>query len=102
MSYFSYEVITTSRTVFVFPMVFPKVTLCNLNLYTSEYAVEFLRKINKNLMTNLDVFDKNQMSNISYENTSKLITDIFAQAFLQMNSLNFSDLGEEKTRTRFR
>jgi hypothetical protein len=50
----------------------------------------------------MDVFDKNQMSNISYENKSKLISDIYVQAFLQMNSLNFSDLGEEKTRTRFR
>jgi hypothetical protein len=96
ISYFSYEVITTSRTVFEFPMTFPKVTLCNLNPFTSEYSVEFLRKINKNLMPDFDVFDENQMSTISYENKSKLISDIFAQAFLQMNSLNFSDLEKRK------
>jgi hypothetical protein len=96
MSYFSYEVITTSRTVFEFPMTFPKVTLCNLNLFTSEYAVEFLRKINKNLMPNLDVFDENQMRNLSYDEKLKLVSSIRVQAFLQANSLNFSDLEKRK------
>ena len=42
MSYFSFEVITTSRTIFETPTLFPKVTICNRNLFTTKYAFELL------------------------------------------------------------
>ena len=37
-NYFSYKVITTTRTIFEMPTLFPKVTFCNLNKYTTEYG----------------------------------------------------------------
>jgi hypothetical protein len=46
MSYFSYEVITTSRTIFETPTLFPKVTICNRNLFTTKYAFELLSSSN--------------------------------------------------------
>ena len=38
MTYLSYGVSTTSRTVFTTPTLFPKVTFCNLNGFTTQYA----------------------------------------------------------------
>jgi hypothetical protein len=36
--YFTYEVTTKSRIVYETPTLFPKVTFCNLNEFTTEYA----------------------------------------------------------------
>ena len=35
-SYFDYEVITTSRTIYETPTLFPKVTICNQNMLQTE------------------------------------------------------------------
>jgi hypothetical protein len=38
MSYFTYEDATISRTIYENPAKFPKVTFCNINWFTTEYA----------------------------------------------------------------
>jgi hypothetical protein len=38
MSYFTYEVASISRTIYENPAKFPKVTFCNINWFTTEYA----------------------------------------------------------------
>ena len=38
LAYFSYGVITISRTIYETPTLFPKVTICNTNEFTTEYA----------------------------------------------------------------
>ena len=38
MSYLSFGVTTTSRTIHETPTLFPKVTFCNFNMFQSEYA----------------------------------------------------------------
>lgn len=38
LSYFKYEVSTTSRTIYETSALFPKITFCNVNPYTTEYA----------------------------------------------------------------
>jgi hypothetical protein len=40
--YFSFGVSTTARTVFETPALFPKVTFCNKNLFTTKYAYDLL------------------------------------------------------------
>jgi hypothetical protein len=40
LTYLSYEVITTTRTSFVRPALFPQVTICNLNVFTTREAFE--------------------------------------------------------------
>ena len=38
MEYFAYKVSTTSRIIYENPTLFPKVTFCNVNWFTTEYA----------------------------------------------------------------
>ena len=49
VSYFAYDVTTTSRIIFETPTTFPKVTLCNVNPFTTEFAYEFLCNISLKL-----------------------------------------------------
>ncbi len=44
MAYFNYDVTTTSRTLYETPTLFPKVTFCNVNKYTTEYGVTLAEK----------------------------------------------------------
>ena len=38
INYYAYRVVSTSRTYHEIPSLFPKVTFCNLNKYTTEYG----------------------------------------------------------------
>ena len=53
MSYFSFHVITISRTIFETPTFFPKVTVCTINKYASLYGYNFttLALANENDLT---------------------------------------------------
>ncbi len=42
MNFFNYEVSTTSRTLYETSTLFHKITFCNANRYTTEYAYNFL------------------------------------------------------------
>ena len=42
LDYFSYQVITTTRTIHEMPTEFPKITICNLNKYATKYAWEYV------------------------------------------------------------
>ena len=44
MTYFRYEVSTTSRTIYENPTLFPKVTFCNVNRLATEYAFNLTQK----------------------------------------------------------
>jgi hypothetical protein len=48
LSYFEYGVTNTVRTVYETPAVFPKVSICNVNPFTSKYGYEFLRNLTNN------------------------------------------------------
>ena len=45
LNYFSYGVNTTSRTLYETPVIFPKITIFDLNPFTTQYAMEFLKEI---------------------------------------------------------
>jgi hypothetical protein len=45
ISYFSYEVTTTTRTLSETPAPFPKVTICNYYQFTTAESIEILRMI---------------------------------------------------------
>jgi hypothetical protein len=62
MSYLSYGVSTTSRTLYETPALFPKITICNANPFTTKYAIEFLKKFNKELYPYIDIFNEEQMN----------------------------------------
>ena len=48
LSYFAYGVTSASRTIYETPTLFPKVTFCNLNRFTTEYAYGLTQNKNFN------------------------------------------------------
>ena len=55
--YLSFPVYTTTTLVNEVPTVFPKITICNSNIPTTEYAFEMIKKINKELSPNISIFN---------------------------------------------
>ncbi len=73
IAFFAYEVTTLTRTIFETPTLFPKITICNNHVFTTEYAVDFLRKINKEIDPSLDVFDEVKMQSLNSSYKSNLL-----------------------------
>ena len=67
MTYFSFEVSTTSRTIFETPTLFPKVTICNTNVFTTEYSFKVLEQISKEYNQTLNIFEPKQIENLTFE-----------------------------------
>ena len=44
-AYYNYDVTTKTRRIYESQTLFPAITVCNKNMYTSEYAIEFLKKV---------------------------------------------------------
>jgi len=86
--YFSFGVNTTTRTLYETPALFPKVTICNVNPFTTQYSMEFIKKVNKELYPNIDIFNENQMNQLNFTYKSVLINVIYRQAKAKMNKLN--------------
>jgi hypothetical protein len=93
LDYFSYEVTTTSRVIYETPSYFPKVTLCNQNMFTTEYAYEFAKSINSswNIYTN-----KDSLNNMSF--TEQFDTRVYFYNLALGNAFNpnFSDVNRRK------
>ena len=80
LTYLSYGVITTSRTVFEIPAPFPAITICNANMFTTEYALEFLKRVNAEQSPEINVFDDGQIKNVSPSDWSELNENISYRA----------------------
>ena len=81
MTYLSYGVTTTSRTIYETHTLFPKVTFCNINPFTTEYAY------------NLQ-FNNNQFLNLSNEKKKKLghdLKDILIDCWFNGNPCDTTD-----------
>jgi hypothetical protein len=88
MGYYSYGVLTAMRTLYETPVTFPKVTICNVNAFTTQYALEFLKKVNQENEDFIDIFDEVQMSYFDFSNKSDLVNSVFWQGIIKMNCLN--------------
>ena len=88
LSYLSFEVSTTTRTLYETPALFPKVTICNVNPFTTEYALEFLKEISHNFKSKIDIFNKTKLNRLNQTYKSSLISNVYHQAIFKMNSLN--------------
>ena len=79
MSYFSYEVTTTTRTIFETTSILPQVTFCNINFFTTKYAHEFLSQINSsyNFVQNESLYESLNSTEINrfYFEVKSLIRD---------------------------
>ena len=84
MFYFTFCVSTSSRTIYENPTLFPKVTFCNVNLFTTEYAYN-LTQANTHY---------SQISLLSSENKKKLghnFEDILMQCWFNDKVCNTND-----------
>ena len=66
LSYLSFEVFTTTITYFETPTEFPAVKICNRNQFTTEFAFQYLKDLNKNILQASDLFDEMTAKNLSY------------------------------------
>ena len=82
INYFEYEVITTTRTIFETPTLFPKVTICNLNPLTTKFAFQFLKE---------QVNFEDELSNWTFEESSSFTRDSYYKALNIAGNKNFSD-----------
>ena len=88
VTFFSYDVTTKSRTFYETPALFPKITICNINPFTTKHAVEFLKQVNKDLIPKIDIFNDEQMSQFDYETRLAYINRITFRAINKMNVIN--------------
>jgi hypothetical protein len=59
MSYLQYDITTTSRTIYETPSVFPKVTFCNLNPFTTLNSLSYVNQVfSDSMLTNLSYLSK--------------------------------------------
>ena len=70
-AYFEYKVITTSRTIFETPTLFPKITICNTNMFQTAYARALLAKANQKFEPK--VTNSNLMKQLNMGRTNNLI-----------------------------
>ncbi len=59
-------------------------------MFTSEYAVEFLKDINQRYYPKIDMFDKNQMNALRSKEKGNLLSDFFDMARLEVVKVYFS------------
>jgi hypothetical protein len=88
LDYLNYGVTTLNRNIYENPAVFPKVTICNLNSMTTEYAYEFL----KNFSTNkaVDIFDQDEMGKLDLQTQWFYFSSVINEGleYLDKNSLS--------------
>ncbi len=104
LAYLSWQVFTTNTYVFETPSHFPKVTICNRSPFTTKYALEFLKELNREIQPDFDLFDNQSRNNKTYAYLQKLADKIRQAGYAKMKQKNFSDenrvkLGHDKIDT---
>ena len=90
LEYLNFETYTSTKTIFETPFVFPKVTICNNNQFTTQSAVEFLENLNKEYYPTINIFNESQMGNLSSIEKFKIILNIYSIATSKMYEKNFT------------
>ena len=91
MTYLSFSVSTSSKTIIENPTDFPQITICNNNQFCTLKAIEFLKQINRQVQPDLDIFNQTQLSQMSFESKEKTIRFVYNAAVARMLSKNFSE-----------
>ena len=94
LKYLSFEVNTTTRIIYELTSSFPKITICNVNPFATNYSIEFLKEINKDTRPDIDIFNQTQLSGLKFSEKETLFYDVYTAANIAM--LNLSD--EKKKR----
>ncbi len=90
-SYLDYQVITTSRTIFETPTTFPKITICNSKMFTTQYGLDILKQANKLVLPSVDIMDDAKMSIYDTLTQFEFIVGVYFAANGMINSNNYPD-----------
>jgi hypothetical protein len=96
ITYLSYPVYTTTTIVHEVPTPFPKVTICNSVLATTEYAYEMINKINEEVSPGISIFDQRQMRILSWIDSTNIFRKVVALFRTRINSITFSEVERKK------
>ena len=91
VNYLAYDVITTWRTVFETPTLFPKVTVCDWNMFNTAYGVDIYKMANLLAAPTINVFDPVQMAKLSLPAQVALFTKIYVIMNTIASDKSFSD-----------
>jgi hypothetical protein len=80
LNYFNYDVTTNIRIVNEMPSLFPRVTFCNWNAFTTPASIDYLRHINKQIFPKIDIFDQNDLNKLNSIEKSSIMNEIFQKA----------------------
>ena len=101
MSYYSYAVNTNTRRIYESPTLFPTISICTKQKYTTDYAIEFLKKIiiknNFEDIFNQTVYDsyKHDISYLSF-----YTDNLFSSA--NINILNENSTDEQRKMVQYK
>ena len=84
VDYYTYDVTSTSRIIYESPTLFPKITFCNVNLLTSEFAYNFTQ------MGNFDI-DYSKISNEEKKKLGHDLNDILVECRFNDESCDTTD-----------
>ena len=87
LTYLSFQVFTTATTVNENPAVFPKITICNSALGTTEYALNLIKAANEEVSPNISIIGQNQLKNMSWSDQLNLMSDIVNAYFRKVFNL---------------
>jgi hypothetical protein len=96
ITYLSYPVYTTTTLTNEVPTVFPKITICNSNIPTTEYAFEMIKEINEELSLNTSIFNQTQTSQLAWTDASDIFWSVLTAFQSRINSETFSDAQRRK------
>ena len=96
ITYLHYGVFTTSRTVIETPTTFPKVTICNYNQFTTRYASEFVKAINKEYYPDRDIFDPEKMKNYTATEKFEQVEAVYSYSTSKILSKNYTKIDRKK------
>ena len=93
--YFAHEVVTNIRSYQENEILFPTVTICTYNMFTTDYAFEFLSNVTRlNNITN--IFDESIAKTLNFTERNKVKSLILSLAKKEVNKKEFSDDNKKK------
>jgi hypothetical protein len=91
ITFLSYPVYTTTSIVHEMPTLFPKITICNSVQATTKFAFEMIKEINKEISSQVDIFNYTQISQLSLSAQEKIYWDVFNIFQARINGGALSD-----------
>ena len=91
LTYLKFDVSTSVEYVTENPSVFPKVTFCNNNQFTTAYASNFIKTLNEQMDSSINIFNESKINALNYSLKESWINVVYNAAIAKMLSKNVTD-----------